>query len=384
MSSSPRRFALGLLLVLQPAPSRTLRVHGPVSRDRLGQHSYARATSPIASADEPSGGTTLASRAAGAASAVYAFSRPHTVRGTLLACGTGVGRALIESPERLALLPALLPRAMLGVVALVLGNLFIVGINQIYDVEIDQVNKPFLPIAAGAMSPAAAWAVVCASLCGGMGLVRSLFGGLIFQLYSFGLAIGALYSVPPFHLKRFPLLAGLIIACCRGIPPPPSPGCRTPLPLLTLSPRFLLNFGVYYATREALGLGFRWSPQVSFLARFMTVYGVVIAATKDLPDVEGDRKGGIETFATRLGTGRVAAAATAMLALNYVGAIATALAAAPGVFRTTLMAGGHALAAGWLGLAWRRLEVASAASIKRFYGQIWNLFYFEYILYLFI
>ena len=42
------------------------------------------------------------------------------------------------------------------------------------------------------------------------------------------------------------------------------------------------------------------------------------------------------------------------------------------------------LAAGWLGLAWRRLEVASAASIKRFYGQIWNLFYFEYILYLFI
>jgi len=123
---------------------------------------------------------------------------------------------------------------------------------------------------------------------------------------------------------------------------------------------------------------------VSFLARFMTVYGVVIAATKDLPDVEGDRKGGIETFATRLGTGRVAAAATAMLALNYVGAIATALAAAPGVFRTTLMAGGHALAAGWLGLAWRRLEVASAASIKRFYGQIWNLFYFEYILYLFI
>jgi len=45
--------------------------------------------------------------------------------------------------------------------------------------------------------------------------------------------------------------------------------------------------------------------QVAFLARFMTVYGIVIAATKDLPDVEGDRKGGIETFATRLGTAKV-------------------------------------------------------------------------------
>ncbi len=38
---------------------------------------------------------------------------------------------------------------MLGVLALVCGNGYIVGINQIYDVDIDTVNKPFLPIAAG-------------------------------------------------------------------------------------------------------------------------------------------------------------------------------------------------------------------------------------------
>jgi len=73
----------------------------------------------------------LLERAGKAASAVYRFSRPHTVRGTLLACATGVGKALIESPEQLTMLPALFPRAMLGVVALVLGNLFIVGINQV-------------------------------------------------------------------------------------------------------------------------------------------------------------------------------------------------------------------------------------------------------------
>lgn len=191
--------------------------------------------------------------------------------------------------------------------------------------------------------------------------MKMLFSPLIFKLYVFGLSIGALYSVPPFHLKRFPLLAGLIIACCRG---------------------FLLNFGVYYATREALGQAFRWSPQVAFLARFMTIYGVVIAATKDLPDVDGDRKGGIETFATKLGTGKVAAIASSVLALNYVGAIATAIAAAPGVFRTLPMIIGHGLAATWLGISWRKLNVKSADSIKQFYGQIWNLFYYEYILYL--
>lgn len=44
---------------------------------------------------------------------------------------------------------ALLPRALLGLVALLCGNGYIVGINQIYDVDIDVVNKPFLPVASG-------------------------------------------------------------------------------------------------------------------------------------------------------------------------------------------------------------------------------------------
>ena len=70
---------------------------------------------------------------------------------------------------------------------------------------------------------------------------------------------------------------------------------------------FLLNFGVYYATREALGLGFLWSAPVAFLARFMTVYASVIAVTKDLGDIEGDRAGGIDTFASRFGTAKVRA-----------------------------------------------------------------------------
>ena len=46
----------------------------------------------------------------------------------------------------------LLPRALLGVLALVCGNGYIVGINQIYDVSVDSVNKPYLPIAAGGCS----------------------------------------------------------------------------------------------------------------------------------------------------------------------------------------------------------------------------------------
>lgn len=46
------------------------------------------------------------------------------------------------------------------------------------------------------------------------------------------------------------------------------------------------------------------------MCRFITcsviTFATVIAITKDLPDVEGDRKYGIETFSTRLGTRAVA------------------------------------------------------------------------------
>lgn len=48
--------------------------------------------------------------------------------------------------------------------------------------------------------------------------------------------------MPPFRLKRFAVPAFLIIATVRG---------------------FLLNFGVYYATRAAIGLNtFAWSPAI--------------------------------------------------------------------------------------------------------------------------
>lgn len=39
---------------------------------------------------------------------------------------------------------------------------------------------------------------------------------------------------------------------------------------------------------------------------FVTVFATVIAITKDLPDVEGDRQYKIDTFATRLGVRKIA------------------------------------------------------------------------------
>ena len=78
------------------------------------------------------------------------------------------------------------------------------------------------------------------------------------------------------------------------------------------------------------------------------------------PRHAGDKAGGIQTFALTYGAKKVAGGAAAVLLLNYVGAIATALLAAPGTFRRPLMAGGHALAAAWLWRSHRRLDAAAA------------------------
>lgn len=94
--------------------------------------------------------------------ALYKFTRPHTIRGTVLASIAGTIRALVDTPGAIANANwgMMLPRALIGMVALLLGNAFIVGINQIFDKDIDVMNKPFLPVASGEMSEGVAWGTV--------------------------------------------------------------------------------------------------------------------------------------------------------------------------------------------------------------------------------
>jgi len=294
--------------------------------------------------------------------AFWKFVRPHTIRGTLLGTIALTTRALLENPALIDW--GLLPKALMGLLALLCGNGFIVGINQIYDVDIDMVNKPFLPVAAGELSPGLAWALCLGLASLGVAIVARNFGPLISALYTFGLLLGTLYSVPPFRLKRSAIAAFLIIATVRG---------------------FLLNFGVYYSTRAALGAGFVWSPAITFITTFVTLFAVVIAVTKDLPDVEGDRQNGIETFATRLGVRNTTLAAVGILLANYGAAMVLALVPSMG-FRPQVMFTGHALLAAFLIFRARQLELAGYTrnAILAFYQQIWTLFYLEYSMFPFV
>mmetsp|Transcript_17292 Transcript_17292/g.24314 ORF Transcript_17292/g.24314 Transcript_17292/m.24314 type:complete len:389 (-) Transcript_17292:123-1289(-) len=294
--------------------------------------------------------------------ALYKFTRPHTIRGTVLASFAGTARALIDTPGALANAQwgTMLPRAFIGMVALLLGNAFIVGINQIFDEGIDKMNKPFLPVASGEMSKRFAWvAVLSAGIIGPL-IVFNFFPTLLFKLYMVGWTLGAIYSVPPIRTKQNPILAGLTIATVRG---------------------FLLNFGVYFAVKDAIGAAFTWSPKVSFIARFMTAFATVIAVTKDLPDIEGDKAFQIETFATKIGVPRIAKGASLCLLLNYIHAIATGILSKAGTFNLIPMIGGHLSLAAALVYRFRQLDPESTPSIKKYYKHIWDFFYLEYLLY---
>jgi hypothetical protein len=85
---------------------------------------------------------------AAACEALYRFSRPHTMLGTFVSIVSVSIMAMQSftwtSAAVVGLLQALVPALLM--------NVAIVGINQLYDVDIDKVNKPYLPLASGELS----------------------------------------------------------------------------------------------------------------------------------------------------------------------------------------------------------------------------------------
>ena len=79
---------------------------------------------------------------AGFLEAFYKFTRPHTIRGTILASCACVTRVTLHCIRTQSFIEwSLLYTALYGLIALLCGNAYIVGINQIYDVEIDKVTQ---------------------------------------------------------------------------------------------------------------------------------------------------------------------------------------------------------------------------------------------------
>jgi homogentisate phytyltransferase/homogentisate geranylgeranyltransferase len=278
--------------------------------------------------------------------ALWRFGRPHTVIGTLTSIA---GLYLIAVAQDSA--PGVGDLAW----TLVAGygvNVFIVGLNQITDVEIDRINKPYLPIAAGDLTMTQAWWIVGA--CGAVPVVLAATQGAV-ELAGVlaGLAVGVIYSVPPLRLKRFPALASLCISGVRSV---------------------VVNLAVYAHFAGAIA-GPVWA-----LTLFVAPFSFAIAILKDVPDIEGDRRYQIVTFTLRLGARRVLAIGVGALVAAYVGMAVLGPLLLGGDVQPVVLAAGNLVALAVALAGARRVDVGDGDSFWRFYMRVWMLFFAEYAL----
>jgi homogentisate phytyltransferase/homogentisate geranylgeranyltransferase len=289
-----------------------------------------------------------------AASVLWRFSRPHTVIGTAVS----VAGLFAIAVDALATVDA--GRAAFHLFwTLVAGlsvNVFIVGINQITDVDIDRVNKPGLPIAAGDLSLERAWWIVAAA--GVLPVALALTqGALELAAVVAALLIGTAYSVPPARLKRFPVVASLCVSGVRSA---------------------IVNLGVAGHFTSALGDGsVTIPPGVWALTAFVLPFSLAIAILKDVPDAEGDREHRIATFTVRHGGRAVLRAGLAVLTLAYLG-MAVLGPLLVGGADPVLLSAGHLLALAALWAAARSADPSDRAAFTRFYMRVWILFFLEY------
>jgi homogentisate phytyltransferase/homogentisate geranylgeranyltransferase len=278
------------------------------------------------------------------------FSRPHTIIGTTLAVSVLFVLAA-NGAEHYDL-----HTLVLVLVASLSVNVYIVGLNQITDVAIDRINKPYLPLAAGTLEPSTAGMIVGAT--GAIALlVAQLQGRFLFATIATIFAIGTIYSLPPFRLKRFPFFAAASITVARAI---------------------VLNLGVY-ATYSMAFTGRAALPgHILLFVAFMFVFVIVIALMKDIPDVDGDRKNQIATLVIRLGAHKTLLLCRILLTLSYAGSIIAVLPGVEGV-RLPALALAHAVAVAAVWIASARLDSNDPRAVYRYYMFIWKLFYCEFV-----
>jgi homogentisate phytyltransferase/homogentisate geranylgeranyltransferase len=289
---------------------------------------------------------------------LWSFSRPHT----LIVTGFSiVGIYVIAASS----LPGVALGDGLGDLALTLlagaaVNLYIVGLNQCEDLDIDRINKPWLPIAAGRLSLRGAWRIVVASALVAAALAVSQ-GWVEVLAVASALAIGTAYSSPPLRLKRFPALAAGSISIVRAC---------------------VVNLGVYLHFASSLGGRPELSPipdSIVALTLFVLPFSFAIAVLKDVPDAEGDRRFRIGTFTVRLGARPAFRMGMAALIAGYLGmAVAGPLLiddASPWI-----LAAGHLACLGVLLWLATGVDVNDPARFSRFYLRVWALFFVEYLL----
>ncbi len=275
------------------------------------------------------------------------FSRPHTIVGTIISIGTlYLMVADIHASAHLFLL-------LRAIITGLFCNIFIVGINQIEDIELDKINKPFLPLASGELSLKQGKTIVWTSFWGAI-TMAAFIHPLLIGIVGLSMGIGWAYSCPPLYWRKHHLPAALSIAVVRGL---------------------MVNLGGYWVFNSIINDENSFSTDIQILCLFITLFSIVIAWFKDLPDMKGDAIHKIKSVALLYTPKGAVIAGHVLLIPAYLFSIWS-------YRENAILSIGHAILLIAFLLNTVILYKSRPYNYKKYYKRFWLLFFSEYLLYL--
>ena len=209
------------------------------------------------------------------------LGRPFTLVAPALGFLSGGLTALGAAPPE-PLSTASLTYPLIGSLMAAVLNAGNNALNQIYDLEIDRINKPKRPLPSGRVSTSDAWvfaavtyllALVLAWLVAPGGRHECFWIVLVAVICTF------IYSMPPLRTKRLGIWANVTIAIPRGV---------------------LLKVAGWSSVKTIVGI------EPWFIGAIFGLFLLGATTTKDFADMEGDRLGGCRTLPIQYGVRRAA------------------------------------------------------------------------------
>jgi 4-hydroxybenzoate polyprenyltransferase len=209
------------------------------------------------------------------------FSRPFTLVAPALGFASGAATAAGAAPRE-SWSPDLLLYPIIGLTMAAVLNAASNALNQIYDLDIDRVNKPKRPLPSGRLSRKDAWMFTLAAYA--IALVLAWFVQPAGRHECFWIVVAAtiitvLYSAPPFRTKRLGIWANVTIAIPRGV---------------------LLKVAGWSAVKTIMG------TEPWYIGAIFGLFLLGASTTKDFADMEGDARGGCRTLPIIYGVRRAA------------------------------------------------------------------------------
>jgi 4-hydroxybenzoate polyprenyltransferase len=209
------------------------------------------------------------------------LGRPFTLIAPALGFVSGAVTAIGAHPRE-PWSAAVLAYPLIGALMAAVLNSASNALNQIYDLEIDRINKPKRPLPSGRLTIRQAWVFTWVNYAVALWLawlVAPEGRHECFWIVLVATVITFLYSAPPFRTKRLGIWANVTIAIPRGV---------------------LLKVAGWSAVKTIVGV------EPWYIGSIFGLFLLGASTTKDFADIEGDRRGGCTTLPIQYGVSRAA------------------------------------------------------------------------------